>query len=490
MMYKRKTYYRDNKYYNPNNALKFLFLSLTLNIGSILIIYLTYGLESSTAIDILGTLCLIQFVTSISFLFLIEKTFFSFTSIFYIISNLFHLGQLTLISLDIEIEGISYVIDSIDVLIFLKSCTYVFICHMFYILGVLTNVIFGKKVNFNNNNNINNEYGLVDNLWILKKIGWIFIFIGIFPKAYIDINKLILFINGAYINTYNFAVSGYISLIASLSEYGILILLIAYQKNKSFCNKLFILAILYQSIIIYSGNRGKAIIFIILLIFIYTKVVKKISIKSFIFMCVFGYIGLITINVIGDTRSLLNRDWETMLYFINKNTGLYPIWRILGEFGSSLITVAYSLEYFPDYAPVQFGLNYLLSFTLIFPNIVGSFSLIFEKIQYVKHFPFGKSSYLGGSYIGETYYSFNIIGPAFVLFIGIFISSVSKRITQYIKCENWIGLVFTLVIFSNFLWWNRDFFGSMIRDFFWINGLIFILIQLIKKKSLYQFKKR
>lgn len=464
---------------NSTYTLLLFLIFIIFNIGSLLVSTLIDQSRTFEIIDFFALVSLVQFIFSLSIFYSVDRTLISFVTIFYVTSNLFHLGQLFLILFNVNIETIVYTNTLVSADVFIKSCKYIFLCHMFYTFGFVFYNIYPRK----NIRKVKKEKTEEYDLKILKKIGWFLFFLGIIPKIYIDVNKMILFLNGAYINTYDFSISGYIALIASLSDYGILILMISYKNHKKILNSIFLTGVLYQGIIIFTGNRGEAIIFIILLSFLYIKIQNSFSLKNFIYISLTGYLALIIINIVGDTRSLLNRDFNTLMYYLEENIGFYPFWRILAEFGSSITSVAYSIQFFPQYAPVQYGGNYLSSILTIFPNIGGILNDIVINTQYVKFFPYEKSNYIGGSYIGETYFSFNAVGPIIVLFIGIFISHISKKIEKSFLEKDWILLSFMLVFVSNILWWNRDYFGSMIREIVWINSLIYFLLTLIKVKK-------
>jgi hypothetical protein len=92
-------------------------------------------------------------------------------------------------------------------------------------------------------------------------------------------------------------------------------------------------------------------------------------------------------------------------FFIESMSGSVFL-KILGEFGGTIITLCYSMMYFPSYAPFQYGKNYIFSLFTIFPNVGGVLNEGLKTSTYTLMLPSDVSRFLGGSYIGELYYSF------------------------------------------------------------------------------------
>lgn len=457
----------------------FLILGFLINIGFMIILYNSLHFEINFFINVASILIFIQFITGIYFVTKIEESLFSLTSMFFIVSNLFHLGQIVLIALGVEVPRIEYIIYKVDNETLKNSILFIFTCHAAFIIGTLFFYSFYKSKRINV---IDDELQRI-NLIAIKKTGWILFAIGIIPKLYIDISRLRLFLRGSYINTYSISVSGILSFIGSLSEIAILLLLIAYKDKRKQSKILLIGSLIYQGIIIYSGHRGPAMVFIITMLFVFFKLGSKVKKRTLLIYLGLGYLALIVINVIGATRSLLNRNHDMISMVILDNLGFNVIWELLAEFGSSIVSVAYSLMFFPEYAPIQFGTNYLIPIITLFPNIGNILSVAFEKINFIGRLPGNFGRFLGGSYIAESYYSFNVLGPLFILFVGVFVAYISTKFRRAIQEHNWIQLSYTLVFFVNLLWWTRDYFGSMIRQIVWTNILIYLVIQFIMEKK-------
>ena len=71
------------------------------------------------------------------------------------------------------------------------------------------------------------------------------------------------------------------------------------------------------------------------------------------------------------------------------------MFKLLAEFGPTIITLGHSLTLFPDVAPFQYGTNYLVSIFTIFPNIGDTLTPLVDKTIYVYHMPPSMREFLG-----------------------------------------------------------------------------------------------
>ena len=139
-------------------------------------------------------------------------------------------------------------------------------------------------------------------------IGIVLILIGILPKVYIEISKLKVYLQGGYLATYEVSISGILSFVSRLFEFGMMMLLIYFRDNKKVALPILMLGILAELPAIFSGGRGIAIIILIVyaLIFI-TKILKfdmkKIKWPYIIIALLIIHLTLSIINFIGDYRT-------------------------------------------------------------------------------------------------------------------------------------------------------------------------------------------
>jgi len=312
--------------------------------------------------------------------------------------------------------------------------------------------------------------------------------IGIFPTLYIDIARLVSFFTRGYLETYRLGLNSFIYTLSIFSEIGIIMLLISNKYNKRKAKWIFIFALTYLVLTMMSGNRGRQIVVIVTMVYVYFNFIKPIKLRNLMKYSIFGYLGLVFLNSITSLRQLQN---PSIAIFINNFiSGLFgsTFFNTLGEFGGTIITLSYSIMYFPSYSPFQFGKNYIYSLLSIFPNIGGILNEVNRIVFFTSLFPSDARRFLGGSYIAELYASFGEWGFIFSIFIGIGIGYLSISIKKAIITKEYILLSILLILFPGVLWWVRGYFSTFIREFVWISFVIILINTYLK--DLQKRKKR
>lgn len=111
-------------------------------------------------------------------------------------------------------------------------------------------------------------------LALTRNIGTILLFAGLLPMLYIDINKIILYANGNYLDTFQLGIPSFLYIIASFSDIGIIMLLIGNKSNNSKVLLLLILVTIYKGALMFTGSRGEPILYLLTLYFIYYNFIK------------------------------------------------------------------------------------------------------------------------------------------------------------------------------------------------------------------------
>ena len=91
---------------------------------------------------------------------------------------------------------------------------------------------------------------------------------------------------------------------------------------------------------------------------------------------------------------------------------------------------------------------------------------------------------MGGSYLGEAFYSFGYFGMVFIAFIGMSISYISLKFQELFLKQKYIQLSILLILFPNLLWWTRAYFADMVREFTWVSICTILLTLLFKRYKL------
>src|SRR5699024_8881835 len=184
------------------------------------------------------------------------------------------------------------------------------------------------------------------------------------------------------------------------------ILLFAYiEKNetKKFYS-LFSFLFIYVLLTMINGSRGKQIIIIILLFYVfYYKIDKKIKISFIISTIIIAFFGMVLINTIAEIRLLPSISYSIFFEYFFDSIKNNPIGEIISEVGSTIQTPYLIIDQVPRRLPYGLGKTFLYSPFTIFPNLGGILQRFIKQINFI---PQIQGSALGGSYIGELYYNF------------------------------------------------------------------------------------
>lgn len=462
------------------NSLERILLFMTsLMLNSIIIVYITVFIRNEPNSWMLNfsIIALVQLIINVIVLNKMGEDYFSLSVLFITFSSLFHLGQLFVFGFSLDSNMSINILNRISEDVFREASTYALLTHGFISIGMQVAFLFmNKKINKKENIELNCD------LILMKKIAKMLIILGLLPTLYIDISRIMIFLSKGYVATYTLSVSGFVTTIARSFELGLLMLMIANSKNLNKARNILLFTLIYYSIVMLSGHRGWAIVFIITMIYFYINTTQTVSKKTYLKFGILGYLFLIIINTIGDFRHYVKPTFDDLILMISKNIGS-PIIDTVGEFGSTMITLCLSIQYFPSYAPIQYGLNYIQSLLFVFPNIGGVLNGIIKNVKYTDYIPEYARKSLGGSYIGEAYFSFNSGGFIFAIIVGILVAAISFKFKKLILEQAYLKMSYYLILFPGLLWWVRSYFSGLVRDFVWL-GLIIFLFKILSKSKI------
>jgi len=437
--------------------------------NTLIILYITMfiGNEINSWMFRFSIAALFQLIINIFILNKLGENLFSLSMLFLIFSSIFHLGQVFVIGFSLESNMSINILNRISIDVLKEASIYTLITHGFLSLGMQGTFLFKNK---NIIKRLEAE-PLNNDLALMRKIGKMLILIGIIPTLYIDFYRIIIFLSQGYVATYSLSISGFVTTIARSFELGLLMLMIGNNRNLKKARNVLFFTLLYYSIVMLSGHRGRAILFIITMIYFYINTAQKVSAKTYFKFGVIGYILLIIINTIGDFRHYVRPTINDWILMISKNIGS-PIIDAIGEFGSTMISLCLSIQYC---IPIQYGMNYLQSLLLVFPNVGGILNDVIKNVRYTDYIPEYARKSLGGSYIGEAYFSFNSGGVIFAILIGIVVAMISLKFKKLIIEKAYLKMSYYLILFPDLLWWVRSYFSGLVRDFVWLGMLIYFL---------------
>lgn len=427
-------------------------------------------------------LSVIQLTINIITIRKLEGKLFSLTILFLIFSFVTHLGLVIIYGFNINVDIPWNPLSTISVEMF-KSASFFALCsHLFLMLGMAIVLNIKTKIAvlkpLKNGNTVNQ-------LFLVRNIGTILFFFGLFPMLYIDFSRIILYLNGNYLDTFHLGLPGFVYILANLSNIGIIMLLIGNKQNKRNVLIILIFTTTYKGILMFTGGRGEPLLYLLTLYFIYFNFIRVLKMKplQIIFNLSGIYIVGFLITFISQTRMMSIDDFSTFVELIKLSFIDFSPFSVMAEFGSTVITLGIAIDFFSFTKDFQYGSNYFLALLNIFPNIGGILDFTIPKTIYVNNYPGHLRSFLGGSYLGEAFYSFGYFGMFFITFIGMAVSYISIKIQELYLKQKYIQLSILLILFPNILWWTRAYFVDMVREFVWISIFIVILNLLLKHKN-------
>jgi len=449
----------------------YMFLALILSI----FVYKTgFNQELSDYVFILAIVTIIQLILNLISLRITKIGIFSPIGIFVFFLYIFNFGQVFLkgfiLKYTFSIFDVSmYVGDNL----FIKSCNFCLVIIFLFMIGVLISSI---NVSGKNIKDYHEQYFMY-----CKPIGYIFLMISLPFMLYIDINKIIVSISYGYHALSIIHNPGYFGFLSNMFLPAVVLLLFAYKENKFVTKLIFFTTIAYKTFAMLGGQRGYSMIFIIVLIYFYTKSIQRMSLKSMVLFAGIVFFLLTTLNVLKSIRGVSGKSLE--LIYSNYALAIQNniIYKNLEEFGGTLFTTSLSLKHFPDTFKYLYGSGYYLSLLTVFPNIGGLLNSIVDKNWAIRLSSVTPG--IGGSFIAELYANFGILSYIFAIIFGFLIGKFSNAYEQRIKNHDYLFVAAYSLAFSSCLWWVRGTFEMFIRNTLWTVGIIYILYIFLKQFS-------
>lgn len=422
------------------------------------------GYQSS--LRVLGFVIILQIALTLIAFLMLKIEFLSLSGSFVWLNYLFHLSQPI-------IKAVSPKYDfAFDVSLYVFPATYIDSLKYSYLMIILVSsgIMFYKCFN---KDLIYKKYMYStissENLF---KIGSI-IFGCTFPiEMYIQINRIIVARNNGYLATFNVEVSGLTGLVATFSLIGIVMMLLGSKQNFRRGTILTGFYLLFYVIAMFSGGRMWQVIKILLIVYYYIKTYNiKIKGKKFIFLAIISYLGAGFMSAVAEFRAYDVQSNDYILQVISNVFVNNPILQVMEEFGGSVYTVALTIQKVAFDLPISFGKQFFTNFVSLIPNLTEKIAEINDNSNYVLLL---EMPTIGGSFIGEMYYSFRYFAiiPAFL--IGILLQHVTAKIENGIKNNDFHFVIYTIMFQYSFVSWVRGSSAIFYRNT--IFGMIFIYV--------------
>lgn len=461
-------------------------------IPALVILLVSFLLKPILTIEDYGILLLALFVYSIYCLFAFKYGVFSFISLFVTISFIIHAGHPILHA--IAPNGAILAYDQRNWTTheaYLQACSFILQFHVYFLVGLLISRIAtspksGIDVAKYQYRRLPAEEEH-DTMALLSKFGLLLLLVSLPIRVYIDIRKWLLYLAGDYLSTYSFTFPGYIQNLAALSDVSLLFLLVANRKKPTRRWLVISVAVVLNVSFMFTGNRGNAMIRLIALVFVFFTSDVRPRLRYYLIV---GSAFLLLLPLIITIQDLRQQDVNAYIYlnYYTKNLfSLRFLQEVIAQFGVSLRSVAEAYRTFPSKHSFSFGLNYLTNIITVLPNIGGISSSIIKSNTYVFYF----DSYLamGGSYIGEAYFSFGNAGALLGALFSLALGKQSDFIKKASYQRRWIPYILCSVPIASQLWWIRDYSYGIIREVVLCYALFYLFLLYTKRTNRKRFVK-
>lgn len=396
---------------------------------------------------------------------LYKKDYMLITVIFILLTYLFHFGQSLIIIFNFNDKyAHRSVLSKTTTQTYIKAELFAMVSLFFIGLGFLC---VHKK-----NAEIDQERGTETtfndkNLKKIRYAGYLVLLVSIIPAIYIDIYKILALKHGDYAATYTVYTVGvgkYISLIGQFAKPAMIIILFSYVKRMKAATCTLILSTVYLLIMMMSGDRSTNIIYLIVNFYVYFRYVRKIRKRELVLGIICCYVGLAFLSVISIFRDS-EYSLDSFVNMLGKRANDGIIYSVLREFGASLLSLVYAIEFIPSYEGYNFGLTYLTGIISISPKVPEVIDTLLTKCYtFTKAFPVAYQESLGGSFLGELYYNFGWLGSIAAVLIGALIGKIDLYLSK-LKEPKYIAML--LVFLPNLILWVRGYYCTLFFQSFW-----------------------
>lgn len=466
---------------------KILTINLYILLALILSVIVYFTGQNKTFSDFLVTMAvvsLLQLILNMFFLKLRKINLFSPISLFIIFLYIFNFGQVLLKGFVPNYDFLFDVSDHIGQQLYIKTSIFCLVIIFLFVVGVLISY---KDVNASKDMKDYHEHYYI----YCKPIGFILLFLSLPFMLYLDITKILASISGGYQAIFDIEKPGFFGILSYLFLPAIILLLFAYKDNKFTVRVIFILTVLYKIMTMLGGQRGYAVVFIIVLSYIFVSKVQRISLRNSILYTFIAYFILNILSVIKSIRGISDKNFGTLSNAFSETLENNIIFKTLEEFGGTLYTTSLALSYYPDTLSNLHGSGYFFPLLTVFPNVGGILNQFTDNNWAVQLSSLVPG--IGGSFIAEIYVNFGqYFSYLFPILLGMLMGKLSYIYEQKVKYNHYLIISMYAITFSMSLLWVRGSFEILVRNTIWpaimIYLLYFILKNTFRKKASIKFE--
>ncbi|MEC6747646.1 O-antigen polysaccharide polymerase Wzy [Marinilactibacillus sp. XAAS-LB27] len=444
--------------------------------------YLATNLINTTeyqhALAMLGIISIFQCLVTFFTYKVVGIEFFSLAGIFTWLNFLFHLGQPILKAISPEYSmgfDVSYFVSNET---FINSAQYSLLIIMFVTLGIITLKCFETDNTKIQNQNLKFNTISQNNLF---KLGLVIFVPTFLVEAYIQLSRLLIALSSGYLATFNVEFGGFTAFFATFSIVGAVIMLLG-SKN-DFKRGLFITGVytLFYIITMFSGGRMWQVIKLILIFYYFIRVYNiQFTKKNMFFIVLTGYLAAGFLGAVAEFRSYEVSGTDYIIQIFRDIILNNPILDVMDEFGASIYTLTLTIDKTPITVPHSWGSQFITNLVSILPNFSSSIEQINNNSNYVLLL---ETPTIGGSFIGEVYYSFRNFGPLLGFIVGTAAQAITTEVEKGFKNNNYHFIIYTIMLQYSFISWVRGSSSVFYRNTLYSIILIFIISSFLPRKE-------
>ena len=326
-----------------------------------------------------------------------------------------------------------------------------------------------------------------DLAWHTRWIGWFLLLVSIGPAIWVfwDTGQMVL--AGGYTSLYQRTLDIGLAtgprVLANFLVPSALLLLAGSKAKRTGVVISAAITVSGSLAMFFLGGRGTAATGLVAYVWLYSRTIRPIPAKLLILPALLlGFVVFPVVRAVRDARGLdrTSVDFVTSAWSAIDN----PVVGSVAEMGSSMSTVAYTLELVPTTRPFDGGVSYLYAALAGFPNVAwsvhpttahGTLSawLVYTVMPYAAATGCG----LGYSFIAEAYENFGWIGVPLVLLVTGWIAGRLSEAVRGRSDPAILALGATLLLTATL--YARAETADLVRNVCWYSILPFLLIRLL-----------
>lgn len=463
---------------------------LTSFISIILLLIINFLPNTLHSIGIIATVSYLMFFVS---WFIHNKVKLNFYSLFLIFSYFFFFGQFFLALIGVPMESGRTILDKIlPVNMLVKTGELIINSMIILHFGVLLSTL---HINKYYDERIFSRRICADTVKSsdgFKQVSVILFLVSIIPSFNILYENFIITLTrgyGAIFQSEHYTSGGFRNILRFISLFTIpsfLMMLVAFKDSKKlkFIN---IILIIYLMLYFLSGSRLNGVLLISVLILIKHYWFKQIKFKETMKILILAFLVLTILSTISEVRNSLyvSNNISFLLGETFKNVVIRnPIFTAMEEAGYTFLATATVVTYSPSVVPFQYGLSYINSFAMIFPNLFWDIHpAAATNTDIVFHGFLTQYGGIGSSFVAEAYWNFGYLSFFIVFIFGLLIGTLTKKIAKYSCYQNPKMFFLTIYIAQFSLFYVRSDTISFWRNITYYGIAPLILTVLLSKKK-------